>query len=134
MKLKKLAIRFLENKYLAVSVTIIIFILCTMPSENLQKNINDKTAHFVAFAGWAFCWIFAFKYYTKTMLLGILYGIFIEFWQAILPISFHRSFDWYDALADSIGVIIGLLLYYLQSLFKQKSTAQSGDAFPSNKP
>ena len=111
MKLKTLAIQFLQHKYVAIVVTIIIFGLCTMPSRGLP-NTNDKMAHFVAFAGWAFCWQFAFKNYAKTLFLGIIYGILIEFWQAILPISFHRSFDWYDALADGIGVLIGLLTYY----------------------
>ncbi|GGD69004.1 hypothetical protein GCM10011514_36410 [Emticicia aquatilis] len=112
MKLKELVIRFLENKYLAFAITLIIFVLCTMPSEQLPKG-NDKTAHFVAFAGWAFCWQFAFKNCSKTLFFGILYGIIIEFWQGSLPESFHRSFDWYDALADSIGVIIGLVIYFL---------------------
>lgn len=111
MKLKELAIRFLENKYLAFAITLIIFLLCTIPSDNLPKNenFNDKTAHFVAFAGWAFCWQFAFKSYPKTLVLGILYGILIEFWQGSLPVYFHRGFDWYDALADSVGVVIGLI-------------------------
>lgn len=119
MKLKELAIRFLENKYLAFGITLIIFVLCTMPSEQLPKG-NDKTAHFVVFAGWAFCWQFAFKNYTKTFVLGIIYGILIEFWQGALPTSFHRSFDWYDALADGIGVIIGLFLFYLSTILKIK--------------
>jgi VanZ family protein len=116
MKLKRLAIRLLENKYVAFAITIIIFILCTIPSNNLPKgeDFNDKTAHFVAFAGWAFCWQFAFKSYTKTLVLGITYGILIEFWQGSLPISFHRGFDWYDALADGIGVLIGLFIYYFR--------------------
>jgi VanZ family protein len=112
MKLKKL----LENKYLAYLITLIIFVLCTMPSKNLPQTTDDKTAHFIAFAGWAFCWQFAFKNYAKTLILGIIYGILIEFWQAFLPLSFHRGFDWYDALADSIGVMIGLGGVYLSKI------------------
>ncbi len=124
MKLKELAIRFLEHKYLAFTITLIIFLLCTIPSENLPKNenFNDKTAHFVVFAGWAFCWQFAFKNYSKTLILGILYGILIEFWQGSLPVSFHRSFDWYDALADGVGVIIGLAIYFIVQSIQQKNT------------
>ena len=122
MKLKLLAIKFLENKYLAFAVTLIIFALCTMPSENLPngKDFNDKTAHFVAFAGWAFCWQFAFKNYTKTLLLGIIYGVFIEFWQGILPEIFHRGFDWYDALADGLGTLIGLIIFYFTTFLGLK--------------
>jgi VanZ family protein len=119
MKLKELAIRFLENKYLAFGITLIIFVLCTMPSGNLTHNVNDKTAHFIAFAGWAFCWQFAFKNYTKTLILGIIYGILIEFWQGSLPTYFHRSFDWYDALADGVGVIIGLIAaFFVRMLYR----------------
>ena len=121
MKLKELVIKFLENKYLAFAITLIIFVLCTMPSEQLPKG-NDKTAHFVVFAGWAFCWQFAFKNYSKTLIFGILYGIFIEFWQGSLPKSFHRGFDWYDSLADSIGVIIGLVMYYFVNKILSRTT------------
>jgi len=118
MNIKILINNFLSNKYLATTVTVIIFILCTWPSEHLPltQSLNDKTAHFIAFAGWAFCWQCAFGNYKRTIILGILYGILIEFWQGILPESFHRSFDWYDALADSIGVIIGIVLWRLKAL------------------
>lgn len=121
MKLKELVIRFLENKYLAFAITLAIFVLCTMPSAQLPKG-NDKTAHFVAFAGWAFCWQFAFKNVSKTLIFGILYGILIEFWQGSLPTSFHRGFDWYDSLADSIGVIIGLVMFYFANKILSKNT------------
>jgi len=94
-----------------------------MPSNSLPKGegFNDKTAHFIAFAGWAFCWQFAFKNYAKTLILGITYGILIEFWQGSLPISFHRGFDWYDALADGIGVLIGLFIYYFRRFLALKA-------------
>lgn len=97
----------LENKWITWLVTLIIFILCTMPSEQLPKG-NDKTAHFIAFGGWAFTWLFSYKNLFKTIILGCLYGIFIECWQYILPESFHRGFDVLDMVADAIGVIIGV--------------------------
>lgn len=102
----------LENKWLAWIVTLIIFILCTIPSEEISKHtdLNDKTAHFTAFGGWAFVWLFAYKNVLRTILLGCLYGIFVECWQYILPESFHRGFDVLDMVADAIGVIIGVSL------------------------
>ena len=121
MKLKELVIKFLENKYLAFAITLIIFVLCTMPSEQLPKG-NDKTAHFVVFAGWAFCWQFTFKNFSKTLIFGIIYGILIEFWQGSLPISFHRGFDWFDSLADCIGVIIGLVMFYFVNKILSRTT------------
>jgi VanZ family protein len=102
----------ISSKYTAIFWTVFIFILCTLPSEHLPKN-NDKTSHFIAFAGFTFFWFFHYSKYWLIILIAAIYGVAIEFWQASLPISFHRSFDWYDALADSIGGIIGLPIYLI---------------------
>ncbi len=38
--------------FTAISYTILLFILTSMPSQNLPENkINDKTAHFCGFCG-----------------------------------------------------------------------------------
>lgn len=120
MNFKVVINRFFSNKYIALILTLVIFILCTLPGEkiHISANLSDKTMHFLAFGAWAFCWQGAFGSYVQTILLGCLYGVLIEFWQAILPESFHRSFDWYDALADMIGVFIGVLLWKIKSLLK----------------
>ena len=106
-------IKLLKNKYVAIIYTLIIFILCTLPSKELPKDVNDKTAHFVAFAGFSFFWLWVKENYKIVVFVGVIYGICIEFWQAILPESFHRGFDWFDALADGIGVLIGYFIYLL---------------------
>ncbi len=118
MSFKTTVNRFFSNKYLAFAITLIIFVLCSFPSKHLPvvSSFSDKTEHFLAFAVWAFCWQGAFGKYTRTILLGIFYGILIEFWQGILPEFFHRNFDWYDALADSIGVLIGVALWRIKNL------------------
>jgi len=110
----------LQSKYPIIIWTIIIFILCTLPSENLPKGPNDKMSHFIVFAGFTFLWSFQSSKYWLIILIGVFYGIGIEFWQANLPKSFHRSFDWYDALADGIGGIIGLFIYWI---FKRLTTS-----------
>ncbi len=33
------------------------------------------------------------------------YGLGLEFYQQLLP--FDRTFDWWDAVADAVGVLIG---------------------------
>jgi VanZ family protein len=104
--------KLVSSKYTAIIWTIIIFALCTFPSESLPKN-NDKLGHFVAFAGFGFFWFFHHKNPILIMLIAAFYGIMIEFWQAILPESFHRSFDWYDALADALGGVIGYVIYLI---------------------
>jgi VanZ family protein len=98
--------KFVSFRYIAILWTIIIFVLCSFPSESLPKN-NDKVSHFIAFAGFSFFWFFHSKKPLLIMIIAALYGIGVEFWQAILPESFHRAFDWYDALADAVGGIIG---------------------------
>jgi VanZ family protein len=103
----------LNSKYTAIFWTVFIFVLCTLPSENLPKEPNDKISHFIAFAGFTFFWFFQSTKYWLIILIAAIYGIAIEFWQGSLPQNFHRSFDWYDALADSIGGIIGLPIYLI---------------------
>lgn len=103
----KSLLSFIESKYTAIFWTVLIFILCTLPSEHLPSK-GDKTFHFIAFAGFTFFWFFQSSKYWLVILIATIYGITIEFWQGSLPLSFHRGFDWYDALADGIGGIIGL--------------------------
>lgn len=91
-----------------------------MPSKELPTNVNDKTAHFVAFAGFSFLWLWVKNNYRLIIFIGIIYSILIEFWQGILPESFHRGFDWYDALADGIGVLIGGGLFFVSYLLVKK--------------
>jgi VanZ family protein len=124
MSFKASVNRFFSNKYLAYTITFIIFILVTLPSEKIEFQafeISDKAAHFIVFATWAFCWMGAFGKYTQTILLGFLYGILIECWQSVLPEAFHRNFDLYDALADSIGVLIGVSLWKMKTLFERET-------------
>ncbi|PLK43194.1 MULTISPECIES: VanZ family protein [unclassified Emticicia] len=120
MSFKKAINNFLSSKYLAFAVTLLILVLCSLPSKNIEMpgNMSDKTAHFLAFGAWAFCWQAAFGKYGQTLLYGVLLGVLIEFWQASLPESFHRSCDFKDGLADSIGVVIGLALWKLKTLLK----------------
>jgi chromate transport protein ChrA len=100
-------VKIIQSKYTAIFWTILIFILCTLPSKHLPQN-NDKISHFIAFAGFTFFWFFQTSKYWLIILTATIYGIGIEFWQGNLPESFHRNFDWYDALADAVGGMIGL--------------------------
>ena len=116
----KIIIQIIQSKYIALFWTILIFILCTIPSNRipLPDNFSDKSNHFIAFAGFTFLWLFHTSKYWLILIIAICYGIGIEFWQAILPTSFHRGFEWLDALADGIGSIIGIPIYLI---FKQLS-------------
>lgn len=111
----KIIIQIIQSKYIAILWTVLIFILCTIPSKNipLPSSLNDKSNHLIAFTGFTFFWLYQSSKYWLILLIAVLYGIGIEFWQAILPESFHRGFDWYDSLADGIGGIIGLAIYWI---------------------
>ncbi|WP_337043986.1 VanZ family protein [Emticicia sp. 17c] len=116
MNLKTIINQVISSKYTAIGISIIIFVLCTLPNNKvpLGESINDKTAHLIAFGGWAFCWQSAFGKYTQTILVGIGFGVFIEIWQGLLPESFYRNFDWIDAVADTIGVLAGIIFHRLK--------------------
>jgi len=82
----------------------------------------DKIVHIGLFGVWIILWLLASR--DKTILficLGIAYGIGLEFYQQLLP--FDRTFDWWDALADAVGVLLGFgfkslaLDRYLQRLY-----------------
>ena len=108
-------VQIIQSKYTAIFWTVLIFILCTIPSKNvpLPSGLSDKLNHFIAFAGFTFFWLFHSSRYWLVLIIAVIYGIGIEFLQATLPISFHRGFDWYDALADAIGGIIGYIIYLI---------------------
>ena len=93
--------------------TLTILVLCSMPSEHipLTESISDKVAHFAVFGFWSFLALWYKPNYLKVGILGITFGLLIECIQKSLPESFHRSFDWIDLVADSIGVILGLITF-----------------------
>ncbi len=108
----KTTVKIIQSEYIAIFWTILIFFLCTIPSQSLPTGQpNDKINHFIAFAGFTFFWFFQSSKYWIIILIAAVYGILIEFWQASLPPTFHRGFDWYDVVADVIGGIIGLPIY-----------------------
>lgn len=104
----------------AIFYTIILFVLTSLPSKELPTDINDKTAHFVAFAGFAIVWLLVKTDYLKVIIAGIAFGIFIEFWQGILPESFHRSFEVLDMIADGIGTLIGCFVFWTAKIMRNK--------------
>jgi VanZ family protein len=112
----KTIIFLLKTKYPAILWTITIFILCTLPSNNLPEA-NDKTAHFVVFALWSFLWLIPTRKVWFVLISGAVFGLLIEFWQAILPENFHRGYDLLDALADAIGGVLGYLIWKVADRF-----------------
>jgi VanZ family protein len=84
----------------------------------------DKVVHILMYAGFAFLCIWGYrkqfisngKAYQKRALLltatiSICYGGVTELMQEFLVPS--RTGDWFDFIADTIGTLIGVLIFYL---------------------
>ena len=105
---------------LCIVWTILIFVLCTMPTNDIPKyripNM-DKIAHFGFFFVQSVLLSLLLRYRTKRSYLDIIilstfysffYGGLIEFLQNEF---FDRTGDLYDLLADTLGGLCGATVY-----------------------
>jgi len=83
------------------------------PQAEMPQNISDKIVHLTVYAGAALLWGWAATS-RRTLLLAvpvlIAYGIGLEIAQGFTP---DRTPSVADALANSLGVLIGLGCYLL---------------------
>lgn len=112
-----LMLTLLKSKYPAIFWTIIIFVLCTLPGQEIAKVFtwSDKISHVIAFAGFTFFWLFQTPRVIFILISGVLYGTLIELWQSLLSETFHRGFSFLDIAADAFGCIIGYIIYLIFS-------------------
>ncbi len=106
--------------FIAIVVTIIIAVLSlsAVPKLNMELGIKsgDKYLHFIAYFVLSSLWYFALKNKISEKVfkifvpLGlILYGIILEGLQSGL--TTYRTGDIYDAIANSAGVIVALIMF-----------------------
>jgi hypothetical protein len=118
-------LKLFRTPYLAIAFFIVIHILTLSPfNSNPDTDLNffpniDKFVHFSLFFMLCFLWgVYCFskndlsqkgknRWFLIIPLLAIIDGISIEFLQKLPAI--HRDFEWFDALADAIGAIAGIL-------------------------
>ena len=90
-----------------------------VPGPRLNIRFEDKLDHIVAYAlgGILLCRAFLYQskfprwqqtYFVVAFVVGILYGISDEFHQMFVP---GRYADVWDVVADSVGILLGVLLY-----------------------
>ena len=106
-----------------IAEIILIFCLLTFPGSNLPK-VNywgqDKIIHIILFGSLMYATLFHFDQMDSsfvkttrakalTMIVCILYGIGMEFYQKYFVPT--RGFEVSDMLADAAGVIMSLPLY-----------------------
>lgn len=103
---------------------LVIFILCSVPGDNLPKTSFitiphfDKIAHFGMFFVMGIFLFAELSYQTKLKRIPIIlivlfliaaYGGFIEYLQQ--NFFSHRSGDYWDLMADVMGGLFAVLLY-----------------------
>lgn len=105
---------WLLKPYLAAAATVFACVLLFSPSVDLPADrlvwINDKVAHGTVFAGLSFLWMQYIRKRSLAFLLLAGFAFFTEIVQYLLPVSFQRSFDLKDIVADMTGVLVGLVL------------------------
>jgi len=112
-----------KEKLLLISLILVFIglaILSLLPPKSIEKiGEHDKINHFIAYAvlslnvGLVVNKFKAFAFYIP-LLIG--YGLLLEYFQGFVP---GRQPSWLDVLANSIGVGIGFMLYFLSSPKKQ---------------
>lgn len=94
--------------------------MALIPSADAPNpfNLLDKTQHALAFVVLTFTGSFSYQQKIKVIYIGlVLYGATIEILQSTLTTT--RVGEASDFLADSIGILIGLILYLVtKKLFK----------------
>lgn len=102
----------------AISWTLLLLVLCFIPGNeipDLKVPFIDKWVHFVLFGIFSFLWLSAFPGIGLPRLLlvlaaAILLGWLVELLQGQLKFL-GRNQDNMDTLADSIGGLLGVLLF-----------------------
>jgi VanZ family protein len=112
-----------KEKLFLVSLILVftgIAILSLLPPKSIEKiGEHDKINHFIAYAVLSLnvgLVVKKLKTYLLCLPLLIGYGILLEYCQGFVP---GRQPSLLDALANSIGVSIGFILYLLLSLKKK---------------
>ena len=116
--------------YVAViySISILVLSLANLGQiEIIKLEASDKIYHAVCYAIMSFLWFGHAKFKSKELNFKIiliiivlisLFGIIIEYLQ--LTLTDYRTFDWWDVLANFIGIILGILMFKsLQKIFNQ---------------
>jgi len=113
-------------RWLAVLWTGAIVLAFSLPAasfDGVQPAVGaDKVVHLVLFAVFGGLWMRALcppdpgtnwarvrRRGGRLLLVGVLFGVGSEVYQWVLPL--RRMADPYDALADVLGLLFGILLY-----------------------
>ncbi len=95
--------------------TALIVLACSWPGKALPESPVvgfDKIVHIGMFVVWTILWLVYSPWKVLLILpMGMAFGVFLELYQQWLP--FNRTFDWWDAAADALGVLLGYISWIM---------------------
>ncbi|WP_165836343.1 VanZ family protein [Taibaiella soli] len=103
-----------------------------MPAKDVpdvEFPLADKWVHFVLFGTFAFLWLCSWPGKKTNRLIAmfifsVIVGWLVEEIQGMLP-SLGRNKDVMDILADSIGGILGIALFYICSTIAERKISRA---------
>jgi len=107
-----------KSIFIALVLSIFILIVSLVPINNKlldEIKYSDKVIHVLFYLTLCLSWLFYFKTKNKIkqkfiIALGIfVYGIIIEVLQS--DFTTYRTGSLYDVLANTVGIVIGLLIF-----------------------
>lgn len=120
-----------EHNFLLLAIAWTVFItVASLVSFNSVPKVkvigSDKVVHFLFYLVFVLLWSLTKKQSEfkatqglKIVFIAIVYGIVIEILQGVLTQT--RQADFYDALANSLGAIVGFVsLYCVKNKFFNK--------------
>jgi VanZ family protein len=107
-----------QARFAAILWTLLIFVACFTPGKDIpdvQVPFIDKWTHFILFGGFTFLWmcykpVVNRRWIITLFLIAVGLGSLIEILQGILTFL-GRDMEFMDAVADSIGGLLGIVLF-----------------------
>ena len=110
----------------AILWAIFIFVLTVFPTDHIPEDPGwdisaDKLVHFALFCILTLLLFYGRSLSTKSIIkpqiasllaFSALFGLLMEVVQLYIP---YRSFSWLDFIADSLGVVVGYLIFKMTS-------------------
>ncbi len=93
-------------------LVVIEYLATTTREIKVIEHSWDKANHFLAFMTLYILLSFAYKKLTTSakIVLLLAFGMQIEIVQSFIP---GRDFSGFDVVADSVGIAIGIVVYYI---------------------
>ena len=114
---------------LAALWTLAVFVACALPGSALRDFsilTPDKLYHAFAFLVFALSWRLAGGRPLAVGVAGVAFAVLIEWWQGNVAVG--RYADPYDALADVVGLALGLWTAHVAGRAREERARQNREA------